>query len=188
MENKYAENDFDLEENKDFEESAGKIRNVGHILLYAIIGCGLLGVFGYGIWTKKTKSVSKEFSVEYERFLHSKRETPLKILVANYKTDSTINVAINTEYFKKISLKSILPEPYLTVAGNEKIIFKFRSLKNCSGQISFNTFPSKPGGVDLNVLVNNEAVSINQLIYPDGNCNTWYNYLFRAFYSFPHKR
>jgi hypothetical protein len=54
MDKRYLKNDFDLEETSRFDESFSKFRSIGHWILTSIVLAGLIGVFGFGVWTNRT--------------------------------------------------------------------------------------------------------------------------------------
>jgi hypothetical protein len=167
MNDKYNENDFDLEKNKTFENRFGHIRNFGQVFIFTMMIAGLSGAFGFSTWTKKTDTVSPETKVEYQCFLHARYETPLKVFFNGItEKDSTILIAIDAEYLKKVNIKTILPEPLEMYTRFETVYFRFKSADRKSGYITFNTFPVKGGTARLMLTVNDRPAIIKQFIYP----------------------
>jgi hypothetical protein len=166
MDQRYLKNDFELEENTSFDQSFSKLRSIGHWILMLIIVAGLAGVFGFGVWTKKTVPLSKGIYLEYEYFLHINRETPFKIYLKGLSPSPTVDIAIQASYFKSVSIKNILPRPVFIDLGSDSVIFRFRTTANPSGFISFNTFPIKPGAAELGLSVNGRQQLVKQFIYP----------------------
>lgn len=165
MSTTYSENDFETEKYRVFEEKFGKVRNLGKILILLLITAGLAGIFGYGIWTKKTLTLNDNAQMEYECFLRERKETPLKINLNN-KDHSSASIVIPSRYLKKVGIKSILPVPTEVVSGEDSILFRFKTKGSENISITFNTYPIKAGNVELNLTVNGEPASVTQFIYP----------------------
>ena len=162
---KYTGKDYELGVNKDFEESAGRFRNVGQLFMFAIVLAGLGGFLGFGVWTKKTEKISEGMKLEYECMLRARRETPLRLYVRGSR-DSALVVLVHHAYFEKVNFRSILPEPSFMANGPEGILFHFKNYPLGEGFITFNTYPSLPGNVQLRFRVNSEQIMVNQFIFP----------------------
>jgi hypothetical protein len=163
-EENYFENDFNLDRNKRFEKRIGVFRVIGMSIIFCGIAAALLGLFGYGWWTKQKAIMSSGSVIEYEKFLHAKKETELKV---RYKGEhaGTFAVEIGAAYFEKLGVQKITPEPYSTVTGDQSITFYFKNTHG-NGLVLFNTVGHSPGFLDLAVKINEDSVLIHQFIYP----------------------
>jgi hypothetical protein len=166
MSDKYNKNDFELEEVKKFEDVFCVIRNIGQAVMSIVILAGLIGVFGFSIWTKQKKVLDNDTMVEYEYFLRARKEAPLRIFLNKNSKDSLVRIAINNEYFEKINIRYYLPEPVYTETSNDSLVFLFKRHKATNGFLTFDVYPSKRGKVNLGISVDGRSSSFEQFIYP----------------------
>lgn len=136
--------------------------------LYAITLAGLMGVFGYGFWTKKTVGDQNRTQVEYEYFLRLKRDTPLDVHLNMLAVqDSVIRISINNKYLEKVNMRQIEPLPFQTVVTGDESIYCFKAQPGSGRQtFSFTSAAEKTGKVSLVVRAHKQQYTINQFIYP----------------------
>jgi hypothetical protein len=162
----YNKNDFELEEVKKFERTFSKVRTAGQIIVAAFIVAGLCGAFGYADWTQKKIQLSGNYDLEYERYLHAKREVTLKLRVNGNFKDSVIRVAFPCWYFEKMNIRYMVPRPEEALLETDTLAFKFKSIPESSGLIIFSMYPAKSGSLELGINVNGISTTVKQFIYP----------------------
>jgi hypothetical protein len=161
--------DMDFEDDVSFFETSRIVKICFVGLMFLISLACLVGVFGYGVWTRDTVGHQKDMLVEYECFLRVTKETPLTCFVnTSDLQDSLIHISLSNEYLQKVDLKQISPEPCKVITQNDRLTFCFRSVPgNKSLQpVSFTTVAKKSGNIKATVYSNREQYSISQYIYP----------------------
>jgi hypothetical protein len=160
--------DMDFEDDVRFFETS-RIVKICFVMLMSLISLACLaGVFGYGIWTKNTVGNPNDMLVEYECFLRVTKETPLTLLVnASYPQDSLIYISLSNEYFQKVELRRISPDPCKVITLGDRLTFCFESVPGNELQpVTFITAAKKSGNITATIYSGQQHYSISQFIYP----------------------
>jgi hypothetical protein len=160
--------DMDFEDDVRFFETARIVKICFVGLMFIISLACVMGVFGYGIWTKNTIGQQKDMLIEYECILRVTKETPLTFLVNTYNLqDSIIRISLSNDYLKKVELKEISPEPSKVITHGDRLTFYFISVPgNTLQPVSFTTVAKKAGKITATVYSGQQHYSIRQFIYP----------------------
>ena len=154
--------EMDFEDDVPYQKRAYIIQTIGIFLIAGLIIASIGGVFGYTPWTKQ-KAGENNFFIEYEPILRSKHETPIKIHIVG--SDSVLILEMNSQYFEKVELKKIIPEPEKIILASGKHVFQFRTNSSGEQTVTFLTLPKKTGSVQFTLGNGQVSYSINQFIY-----------------------
>ena len=132
----------------------------GRVIMTLFFVCGLSGIFGEGIISRRTEKAGG-FSIEYDRFLRRSKSNELIVRTQGLGKDSSLQ--INSNFLEKVKIHSLSPAPKLTEQKGGKLIFKFESpdVKH----IILYVEPIKSGNQRLEISINNQKQVINQYIY-----------------------
>jgi hypothetical protein len=145
------------------------VQRVSWVILLLIIIAALLGFTGrggVGGINKITKSTaSQSMEVEYERFLRDEVEGEMKISLNNLKSTSP-TLFFSKEFYDKVRVEEIVPEPEHIEIGPDGIMYTFRATKP-EFIILYYTKPLHVGPLQVTTTgPDQEAITISQFVYP----------------------
>lgn len=158
--------DFQFDDDVNFNERANKITQGIIVAMAVFVLAGIAGLFGYGLWTKKTEGNPDSLKVEYELLLRGKKETPLIIFAHSGKNDSLLKLYVSTPYFERAELKTITPTPLSVTLSDAWYIFTYPVNGEGMNKITINTLPVKAGSARFIAKYKEKEVSIGQFIFP----------------------
>jgi hypothetical protein len=159
---------MDFNEDEKFYQAIRRVKIVGMTLMWIMVAACLGGVFGYGLWTKKTIG-DPVMSIEYECFLRIKKSTPLKIMARQLTAaDSLLQVNISSSYTEKVDILQITPKPEKIILQKGTTAYFFHIVPGTSDNkiITFTTSARKPGNCNFTVSNDQHSYSLHQFIYP----------------------
>ncbi|WP_207428868.1 hypothetical protein [Pedobacter sp. SYSU D00535] len=149
-----------LEDSLETEKKEWPILRAGWMLMGVFLLLGILGLFGSGIFSRRTVETS-EFRMEYDRYLRYSMSSELVINAASLGSDSSIS--LNYDYVKTVKIDKIVPEPESVKFEKDKVLFKFSSAKG--NNIVFYLVPINQGAQRLVVELNGSRKEVSQYIY-----------------------
>jgi hypothetical protein len=156
------ETELDFNDDVDYTRRAGIFKQAGVTVLILLVAAGLSGVLGFGLWTT-VKTGNTSFSLQYERFLHAKKETRMKAFITN-PTDSLVRIFISAAYFEKAHIDKIIPDPVRTSSSEGGITYTFAAKGPV--EIVFLFVSEKAGKQEARIRNGNTELTIKQFIYP----------------------
>jgi len=160
--------DSPIEENLRHSHRAHRVRKACWFIFSLILIGALLGLFGDGWLSKKNKTDSNNnFTLEYDYFLRQEK-TSTYYLIIQHQAINAKGFWISRNYFEKIELEKITPEPDSVVLLSDKINFYFNLQQLPPFKFNLYLTPKKAGGEDWMLgLINNEAkIQLSNFIYP----------------------
>lgn len=132
------------------------------LLVMLVLAFGLIGGLGDSsdILNRTSVSVS-DAVVEYDKYLRIEKQFTTKVLFRH--ATGHINIGFNKDYFDKIVLTDVIPQPDKVEVRENKIIYMFTASGN--GTITFFGDPLKNGRQDLELYINNRKIKVSQLTY-----------------------
>lgn len=143
-------------------------RQVGFIVLLAIIVAAIAGLFSSGIVSDTVKTNSaKSLTINYERF--GRRETETRMQFAfPVSTEGRYTLSITSESSDVYEPGSVWPQPDTMFSRGKTLFFVYNNLKKSdSFSVLLFTTPSRAGKWNTVIRVNSEPeINLWQLIYP----------------------
>ena len=153
-----------IEKDIKYQEGEWRVQRAGWIIMAVFLLLGLLGFFGDagGLLSRKRFHLEKGMSVNVEKFLRMEKSVDMNVTITNPAVKD-VSVAINNDYFNKLKITQVIPEPENVEIIQNKTVYNFKQLG--SGRITFFLDPLKKGEQKLSMNVNGESVNITQFIY-----------------------
>jgi len=156
-----VKHNLQLDENLNQHRKGWAIQKIGWAVLYTGLVLALLGVFGTGPVSYKTKSENGN-SVKYERFMRYESETEMTFEIKGVK--DSITLVVPQRYMEYIDVLSITPLPIGNKTIDGETTYYFPGQGRAS--IHCNLMAKKTGNITATMIVNNIPITIDHLIYP----------------------
>ena len=162
--------DIEVEQDLDFQRRDWRAQRVGRIVMLAIVVAAMAGVFGDGpLSSASAHSSDGQLQVEYERIARHAASQPLRVHVGPHAPgDSVVDLWIDQEYMHGLIVRGISPEPVLTRAGDQRLIYRFNLASPSRAadvvfQVDAHKLWSRRGAIGL---VNGDSVPLRQFVLP----------------------
>jgi hypothetical protein len=152
---------LDLDESIELHEASWKFQKIGWIFIYGIVVCAAIGLFGNGVFSKKTIQQSG-VNLEFDKFLRHEAEFPIKLRSQGNTKLNTVEIP--QEYLRNFKVENIVPEPTETSIEGENVVFAFDTAHNQSAV--FYLVPKQRGNIGGDWKVNNTVFPLSHFIYP----------------------
>lgn len=153
--------DIEVRENIDHHIRAWKLRKVGKIVMVAFILCALLGLFGNGPLSNRTRTSNND-TLRYEYFTRYQSNTELDFNL--YNLSDITRIAFPQQYLKSFRIEAIFPEPEDNRIANDTVTYFFKTA--AKGSIRFYLMPQERGHIEGNVVVNDKKFDLSHFIFP----------------------
>jgi hypothetical protein len=162
--------DLEVHEDLTFENRQWGAERVGWLVMLAVVIAALLGAFGRGPLSKKSRQASDaSLSIDYDRFGRLEAQTDVKLHIAEGAvSDGELRLWLDRAYLAKFEIREINPEPERIDLSTDRATLVYR----VSGQkgplnVNLNLEPIEMGAVKGAVGVEGSApVDFDQFVYP----------------------
>jgi hypothetical protein len=156
----HVKTDLEIDEELRLHEKGWVIQRVGQVIVVLVILGGALGLFGEGLFSKKTPHMGN-VNVEYERFF--RYQTEMKINVTSTEHISTISFP--QAYLEKFKLIRFMPEPESNSTAGNETIYSFLPRENHIVSIYLET--QNYGNISGLMKINGkDPIQLQHFIYP----------------------
>ena len=149
-----------IDEDLPLHKAGWIIQRIGWILMFAFVVLAALGLFGEGPLSQRRLQIGP-VTLKYDRFGRYEHGTLLRFESAG---ETIRTISIPEEYLKTFQVTTIVPQPVKQLASGGDVEFQFEGPQNTV--VSFYMMPVQRRTVKANLLVNSNAFSIKQTIYP----------------------
>jgi hypothetical protein len=121
---------IEIAQDLDFQRRSWSVQRVGWLVMLALAGFALAGLFGGGPLSSASSGDEKlGFRVRYERFarLSAPQSLYLDVSSALIKPDSTVAVWLSREWLETNQVRQITPEPQSTRVTPNSMEYSFRA-------------------------------------------------------------
>ena len=152
--------DLQIEEDLDLQEKGWVVQRFGWIFIIAVMVAGGAGLFGEGVFSKRTLTAGNS-KAEFERFF--RYETEMKVLVES--SGHIASISFDAQYLKNFRILYFVPEPFNNNTLNNQVRFNF--LPGQNRIVSIYMIPKDYGSISGTMKVNEkESFNLHHFIYP----------------------
>lgn len=159
---------IELSEDLSFQRRQWRWQRAAWMLAGAIVGAGLLGLFGEGpLSTARAVSADGALSVDYERFV--RREAPSRIVVtaAPGTTDRSLDLHLRASRMETLRIVAVEPAPQEALAGDGARRYRFGRLSTgAPARILYVVESAVPGLQRLRIGVGGSEVGFWRFTFP----------------------
>ncbi len=157
--------ELDIDEDLVLERRTWAFERTGWLFMLLFVLAALLGFTGRGgiatINDQTAGSKAAGIEVKYERFL--RREAPANLQVRLYGQEN--QVRFSKEFYEKVRVEQVVPEPELVHVTDESIIYTFEKEAE-QALLAFYLKPQKSGSLHITIANSNTQLNLSQFVYP----------------------
>ena len=161
--------ELEIDEDIKLESANWKVQRVAWVLMVFVVMAALLGFIGNGgignLQRLKAGSSADGLEIEYERFLRRGAPAEIKVKLIPSPGDSLTDLRLNKDFYEKLHVERILPEPSEQFTHEQGITYRFASAKQ-PFLVIFYVKPDGMGSLPLQFSTSGKAVNITPFIYP----------------------
>jgi hypothetical protein len=161
--------ELDIDEDIQLESTNWKVQRVAWVFMAFIVLAALLGFTGDGgignLQSLKAGDSAEGLEVEYERFVRRSAPAEIKVKLAPSTSDSRTELHLSKEFYEKIQVDRIVPEPSEVYTHEQGITYRFTTA-NQPFSVTFYLTPKGMGSLPLQFSTAEKKVAITQFIYP----------------------
>lgn len=133
---------------------------------YGLMIAVMLGIVGKGVLSyAEVESTDGSFRMQYERFL--RYQAPDELRLTLFSAGHFTRVTFNSEYFRDVGVKRIIPEPREILMTTEAVTLIFTALPVEETRITVDVSPRTVGLQEAWIAVDNQSpIPFKQFIYP----------------------
>lgn len=161
--------ELEIDEDIKLESANWKVQRVAWVIMAFIVFAALLGFTGNGgigdLQRLKAGSSADGLEIEYERFLRRGAPAEIKVKLVPSSGDSLTDLRLNKDFYEKLHVERILPEPSEQFTHEQGITYRFASA-NQPFSVIFYFKPEAMGSLPLQFSTSEKQVAITPFIYP----------------------
>ncbi|MDO6392306.1 hypothetical protein Q4E40_19380 [Pontibacter sp. BT731] len=161
--------ELEIDEDIQLESTNWKVQRVAWVLMAFVVFAALLGFTGNGgignLQRLKAGDSAEGLEVEYERFLRRGAPAEIKVKLVPSSADSLTDLRLNKDFYEKLQVEKILPEPSGQYTHEQGITYRFASA-NQPFLVIFYVKPEGMGSLPLQFSTSKKKVNITPFIYP----------------------
>jgi hypothetical protein len=150
----------------DFQRREWTVQRYAWLVMWAILGAGIAGLFGRGPLARARIETSG-WRVEYERFARNNTQTSLAITLPTAQSGDTATLWVDRVYAEAMDIRRVTPEPLTVSVRPDRLVYRFLTGGAGSVRLVFDLEPQEIGR--MNGLLGSSGsgtVTFSQLIYP----------------------
>jgi len=154
----------------EFQRRTWVVERIGWLVLAAIIGAALLGLFGRGLIGSEVASAEDgRLSLDYYRFW--RMQSPTRLLLRFQPSAGGADRArvwLDRSYLEAVSISRVTPQPERVEAASNRLIYVFALADAGAGTaVTFEVEPRRPWLIRGRVgVVDGAEIRFSQFIYP----------------------
>ena len=150
--------ELELKQDLAFHRREWRIQHAGWWALTAVVAAASLGVFGNGPLSRaRAGEPGAPVWVEYERFVRVGATTRMYVHVRAASGEPNREVRVNREYFERIRLEQLVPEPERVLIGPADVsLFFAMEAAAGEGTIVFDVQPLRAGRHSIRIAIDRQ--------------------------------
>lgn len=161
--------ELEIDEDIQLESTNWKVQRVSWVIMALIVVAALLGFTGNGgignLQRLKAGDSAEGLEIEYERFLRRGAPSEIKVKLAPSTNDSLTDLRISKDFYEKLEIDKIVPEPSQVYTHKQGITYRFVSAHE-PFTVIFYLKPAGMGSLPLQFATSKKQVAITPFIYP----------------------
>lgn len=127
-----------IDEDPTFQRRNWAAERAGWALMAAVVALGLAGLLGPGPLSRAVATAEgtaaggpggaspARVAVSYERFLHARAPTAVRVETAVAPGATTLDLAVDRTYLSALDVRDVTPHPTATLIGADHVVYRFR--------------------------------------------------------------
>ncbi|AGA10761.1 hypothetical protein CN151_22460 [Sinorhizobium meliloti] len=154
-----------IEEHRAFQESFWKVERVAWIVFGLTLLAAVLGVTGSRGWLQRQAMTFAGGSVDVPRFSRWEASDTLNASLAGGGNERRL--ILSPEFFRSFQVEDMDPPPIAAEAGNEGLVYRFRSASRQPLVLTLHLRAQSPGVVSYRIGMDDEpAQAVRTIVWP----------------------